>query len=163
MDKLFIYFIILLLGIGKGYGQANSTDFRGKDTTIVGVILDTDSIFLNNNYSRLGARYYYGVHHFKLGVIDISDSVIEDTIIVAYVFNFRSDLRNYFNDFDLKVHRCYIFDLAQFLPCKSDFPRIEGRCGANYEFFPVSNRLITHYSKIYRVINSSKWNGSFKK
>lgn len=154
---------MLLLGIGKGYAQANSMDLRAKDTTIVGVILDADSIFLNNNFSRLGARYYYGVQHLKLGVIDISDSVTKDTIIVAYVFNVRSDLRNYFNNFDLKVNGCYIFDLARFMPCKSDFPRIEGGCQANYEFFPVSNKLITHYSKIYRVINSSKWNGSLKK
>jgi hypothetical protein len=143
------------------YAQKGFRTFS-KDTTVVGVVLESDSIFQILNDNRFGAHYYYGVHHLKIGLVDVSDSLVKDTAIIAYVYNMRSELNSYFKNFNLKDNHCYIFDLGKFSPCKADFPRLEGRCKFT-EFFPLSNKLIKRYSSIYRVINIAPWMGNIRK
>ncbi len=163
MLKSIYSFVLTCLVANIGIAQGNNFSGKVRDTTIVGVLIGTDSIFSVVNDSRAGTRYYYGVHHLKIGIIDITDSLVKDTIILAYVYNIKSELSSYFNNFDLKAGGNYIFNIGLFSPCKSDFPKLEGRCGENEIFFPVSNNLIKHYNRIYRVINVFKWNGSVKK
>jgi hypothetical protein len=159
-----IYCILIIFSIANiGHAQRSSLSGKAKDTTVVGVLIATDSIFPIVNDSRVGTRYYYGIHHLKIGIIDIRDSLVKDTMILAYVYNIKSELKSYFSNFNMKVGRNYIFDLGLFSPCKSDFPKLEGRCAGSGVFSPVSNKLIKQYDQIYRVINMSKWNGLVKK
>jgi hypothetical protein len=162
MHKILIILAIVILVAWTGQAQKNVGHASAKDTTLVGVVLDCDSTFQVINNNRFGTHYYYGIHHFKIGVIDIQDSIIKDTVVIAYVYNMHSELDNYLDNFDLKVNQSYIFDLSEFSPCKSDFPRLEGRCKLT-EFFPLSNKLIKHYSNIYRVINATSWIGVAKR
>ncbi len=133
-----------------------------KDTTIVGRILETDSFFLKPNSSRAGIRYYYGIYHLKVEMIDLVDSLIKDTLIIAIVYNMRSEIKNYIRGFDLKVGKNYIFDIGAFSPCEGDFPKLQGFCDEYLNFIPESNKLIKRYNKIYRVIYSTKWDGNVK-
>jgi hypothetical protein len=160
--KGIVFLLMLSLVTELGFSQSKNLN-EAKDTTIVCVLVGMDSIFSVINESRAGTRYYYGVHHLKVGVIDIKDSLVKDTIILAYVYNIKSELKSYIKSFDLKVGNNYILNIALFAPCKSDFPKLEGRCNENEIFFPVSNKLIGQYKKIYRVINVYKWNGSVKR
>ncbi len=162
MNKI-IYCLLLTFSIVEiGHAQSIGPVERARDTTVVGVLIGTDSIFPVVNESRIGTRYYYGVHHLKIGIIDIRDSLVKDTMIIAYVYNIISELKSYFSNFNMKVGRNYIFDLGQFSPCRSDFPKLEGSCRGDGVFSPVSNKLIKQYDKIYRVINMVKWNGLVK-
>jgi len=155
----------MIVTVNATFAQVNESPLQSfsKDTTVVGLVIETDSIFSIINDNRTGTRYYYGVHHFKIGVIDITDSLIKDTLIVAYVYNIRSELKNYFKNFNIKAGNSYIFNIGLFSPCNSDFPKLEGRCDQNNEFYPVSNKLTKHYAKIYRVINLFRWNGNVKR
>lgn len=163
MSKVICFLLFICLIAKIGLGQNINLAVKAKDTTIVGVLLATDSIFSIINENRAGTRYYYGVHHLKIGIIDVTDSLVKDTMILAYVFNIKSELRSYFKNFNLKAGDNYIFDIGQFSPCKSDFPKLEGRCGENGIFYPLSNKLIEKYNEIFRVINISKWNGTIRK
>jgi hypothetical protein len=165
MLKVVFCSLVMIVTVNEIFAQVNESPLRSfrKDTTVVGVVIETDSIFSIINDSRAGTRYYYGVHHLKIGVIDIADSLIKDTMIVAYVYNIRTELKSYFKNFNIKAGNSYIFDLGLFSPCNSDFQKLEGRCDQNNEFYPVSNKLTKHYTKIYRVINLFKWNGIVKR
>lgn len=132
-------------------------DDKEKDTTIVGQLLDCDSIFIPINNSRAGTRYYYGVHHLKLAVINTENKTVMDTLIVAYVYNVFADHAMYVKNFKLKKGDSYIFDISDFSPCHSDFPKIQGRCDEDGVFLPISNKLINKYKHLYRVINSYKY------
>ena len=165
MVKVILCSVFIFVTLNVAYAQVNESALRlsRKDTTVVGVVIDTDSIFSIINDSRAGTRYYYGVHHLKIGVIDIADSSIKDTIVVAYVYNIRSESKSYFRNFNIKAGNSYIFDIGLFSPCNSDFIKLEGRCDQNNEFYPISDKLTKHYAKIYRVINLFKWNGVVKR
>ena len=123
------------------------------DTTIIGKLIDTDSIFLNIRTTYFGTKYFYGVHHFKIALTDITNNKKNDTIIIAYVYNNLSEHSLYLENFNLKIDSDYIFEVNDFTPCKSDFPRIQGLCDENDYFIPESNKLIKKYKTIYRIIN----------
>lgn len=157
-----ILFSLLSFIVSGAYSQDGYAVSHSRDTTIVGLLTKSDSILEVLNHSRIGTRYYYGVHHLKIASIDLSDSLVRDTMIIAYVYNMKSELASYHRNFDLKDGECYIFDLAEFSPCNSDFPRIEGYCKL-LQFFPLSDSQIKHYKRIYRVINVGQWNGHCRK
>lgn len=138
----------------RSFGQDKK---RSRDTTLVARLLATDSIFNPLNANRFGYKFYYGIHHLRIEAINIGDNSPRDTLIIAWVYNMRSEQRDYDAGFNLILGKKYIFDLAEFEPCKSDFPRLEGVCKQGQSFFPLSNTLIKKYSKIYRVINVSDW------
>jgi hypothetical protein len=128
------------------------TNINNKDTTIVGKLLNTDSIYTIINSTYIGVKYYYGVHHLKIGVINISTNQISDTLIIAYVYNMINEHSLYLKNFNLSIGRNYIFHVHRFVPCKSDFPKIQGWCDEDDYFEPESNKLIHRYKDIYRVI-----------
>lgn len=41
------------------------------DTTIVGKLIDADSIYVRMISTHFGTEYYYGVHHLKIACMDI--------------------------------------------------------------------------------------------
>ena len=137
-------------------GVAQTTGRRDRansfDTTIVGKVIDTDSIFFSGNASRVGQKYYYGLFHVKVGVLDVETDKVTDTLIITFVYNKIYDINMYADRFRLKNDSAYIFDLSYFTPCNSDFPRLEGVCSGG-RFIPLSNKLIKSYTGIYRVIN----------
>lgn len=155
-DIKILIFSILFEFSKVGYTQVQKSINEQKigDTTIIGKIIDYDSIIISSNSSRFGIKYFYGVHHLKVGVLlNFDSNVIVDTIIIALVYNKSMDNLQYSKNFNLKVDSFYIFDLSYFSPCHSDFPRIQGVCSENYLFMPISNKLIKKYTKIYRIVN----------
>lgn len=152
----YIFLIYTLLAI-KSERKAYSS-FNLADTTIVGRVIETDSIFTNSNFQYQGIKYFYGVHHLKVAVIDISDSnKISDTLILAYVYNKLTESQIYQRNFDLKTGDNYIFYVHPFRPCQSDFPKIQGYCLDGIDFYPESNKLIKRYQSINRVIFVTKY------
>lgn len=152
----YITLICVLLAIRT---EAKPSSLGLSDTTIVGKLLETDSIFNNSNTDRLGVKNYYGVHHLKVAVIDVSDSnKISDTLILAYVYNKLTESAIYQRNFDLKAGNNYFFYIHPFKPCQSDFPKIQGSCINGTGFYPESNKLIKRYQSINRVI----YVGNFK-
>lgn len=146
-------YIILIALLAIKSERKSYPSYRMADTTLVGRIIETDSIFSNSNYQYHGINYYYGVHHIKIAVIDISDSnKISDTLILAYVYNKLTESHIYQRNFNLKTGDNYIFYVHPFKPCQSDFPRIQGYCLDGINFYPESNKLIKTYQSINRVI-----------
>jgi hypothetical protein len=139
------------------FGTANSQNAKltANDTTLVGKIISTDSAIITINADRFGYRFYYGLYHLKIGVIDVSSGIVKDTMIVARVYNKRSEIKDYLDGFNLRVGEDYIFDLSVFSPCHSDFHRLEGHCKGNNYFVPLSSKLTKGYSKIYRIVNTT--------
>lgn len=151
----YLFAICVLFSTSKAYDRKSGLDTltRKLDTTIVGKLIDYDSIFIRNRSSYFGTKYYYGVHHLKIVLIDIKDGKIKDTLILAYVYNSLSEHSLYLKNFKLMRNKNYIFNVCYFMPCKSDFPRMQGFCDDNNYFLPESNRLIEKYKHIYRIIN----------
>lgn len=154
--RFFLITWILIFFQMQGY----SNDIRGNiftDTTIVGKLIDMDSIFLRPNIEYTGYKYYYGVHHIKVILLDIVNENKEtDTVILAYVYNRLTETKAYKNGFDLKRDSIYMFYVHQFSPCHSDFPKIQGTCYSDkMEFYPESNQLIRKYYSINRIIYST--------
>jgi len=88
------------------------------------------------------------------------DSLVKDTMVVAYVYNLLSEHAQYFKNFGLVLGKSYILDLSIFFPCHSDFPKLQGKCDINSgEFYPDSKKVVKKYKKIYRVINCVQWDG----
>jgi len=81
---------------------------RGYDTTIVGKVIDADSIFYTMNSSRAGWTFYYGLYHMKIVLLDLQSNQEIDTIIVAYVYNKHSDRTLYDKRFKTKNDSSYI-------------------------------------------------------
>ncbi len=134
--------------------QGQSRRIMGNDTSIVVKVIDCDSIVVRNNIEHMGYKYYYGVHHFKVGLIDIqNNNKVIDTIIVAYVYNRFKDINDYKANFKIIKGKAYLFYVHKFKPCVSDFPRIQGYCDENDNtFYPESNKLIKKYDEIFRII-----------
>lgn len=127
--------------------------YNSKDTIIVGKLIDTDSITIEANSGYSGIKYYYGVHHIKIAVIDIRNKNFIDTLIVSIVYNMVSEKKAYRNNFGLKKDATYAFHVHSFTPCKSDFPRIQGGCSTDSStFYPKSGKLVKSYDSILRII-----------
>ena len=129
------------------------------DTTIVGRVIDMDSFFLRPNIEYTGYKYYYGVHHIKVVLIDIANANKEaDTLILACVYNRLTETQAYKNGFGLKKGAIYMFYIHPFTPCRSDFPKIQGTCySGEMEFHPESNQLIKQYRSINRIIYTASF------
>jgi len=157
---ILIYICVLSLAQCAPLSNINE-EVQINDTTIVGKVIEVDSIFQNSNFQYQGIQYFYGVHHFKIAVIDISDSgKVTDTLILAYVYNKLTESESYKKNFGLNIGEQYIFYIHPFTPCKSDFPRIQGFCSDDgFNFYPESNKLINRYHSINRIIFSIKYRG----
>jgi hypothetical protein len=151
------WFVVVVFLLFCSSAKPQKAISSANDTTIVGRILSTDSTLLILNADRFGNKFYYGLYHLKIGAIDVSKNTISDTLIVVYVYNKRSEIKEYLNGFNLKVGQDYIFDLSIFSPCHSDLHRLEGQCQGDNYFVPFSNKLIKRYSEIYRIINITPW------
>lgn len=133
------------------------------DTTIVGHVLEQDSVKTAVIRTRSELKYYYGIYHIKIGVVNLVDSTIRDTLIIAIVYNNFIERRQYEDSFGIKVGKNYIFTVASFMPCHSDFPKLAGFCDSvQNEFYPEHSRVASKYKNIYRVIFSSTWRGEVK-
>lgn len=159
MNILFLLNILSVFCTAKNRCPININFTSASDTTIVARIIEFDSIFENSNYHRAGVKFYYGIHHLKVVSMDISNSnKIVDTLILAYVYNKQNEYQLYKRNFDLKVDRSYIFDIHLFKPCQSDFPRLQGICSDDGIFFyPESNKMISKYSTINRIIFATEY------
>lgn len=130
-----------------------ATEIGESDTTIVGIVIASDSIRINPA-NLVSGTYYYGIHHYRIGCVDVQTGKVTDTIIVAMVYNIKKESKMYLKNFEVKVGRWYMFDVHNFTPCDSDFPRIEGRCEqGSLQFLPDSKTLISSYKQIFRIIN----------
>jgi len=154
MNKLLrIFPMVLLFQLLINAQTIAAIKIGGSDTTIVGVLIASDSIRINPA-NLLSGTYYYGVHHYAIGRLDVQTGKVTDTVIVAMVFNIKTESKMYLKNFGLKAGKKYIFDVHNFTPCDSDFPRLEGRCDPkSLQFFPDSKTLIDSYKQILRVIN----------
>lgn len=96
----------------------------------------------------------YGIHHIKVVTDNLKEekNILQDTIVVAYVYNNWTEKKQYHKNFDLKTGRKYIFTVHWFTPCSSDFPRMQGYCDGQ-EFYPGSSSLIKKYVTIRRIIH----------
>lgn len=155
-----IFPILLLLQLSINTKAIAAIKMEGSDTTIVGVLIASDSIRINPA-NLLSGTYYYGVHHYAIGRLDVRTGKVTDTVIVAMVFNIKTESKLYLKNFGLKAGRKYIFDVHNFTPCDSDFPRLEGRCDPkSLQFFPDSKTLIDSYRQIFRIINFFEFKNS---
>ena len=153
MTKLLIFFLLSVRN-PDSISLETTNSAISRDTTIVGKLIDNDSIFLNRRSTYFGVKYYYGVHHLRIACINPANNSSNDTLIVAYVYNNTSEHSLYMKNFNLKIGATYIWNIADFKPCQSDFPRIQGKCDQQeFSFLPESNKLIKEYKHIYRVIN----------
>jgi len=161
MNKILITaFLLIVSNIAYSQSKPLKTFLNSKDTNLVGKVIELDSNFAFMNYSRVGAKYFYGIHHCKIGIVNPMDSLVKDTIIIAFVYNLLSEHTQYFKNFGVEPGKCYILDLSIFSPCHSDFPKLQGKCDLNKnEFYPDSKKIIKKYKKIYRVINCVQWDG----
>lgn len=157
MNNIFLIFVLSLVQPQQPLLPIKET--HQTDTTVVGRIIDRDSIFQNANFQYQGVKYFYGVHHLKVELIDVSNSgKITDTVILAYVYNKLTETQAYKRNFGLSIGEEYIFYIHSFKPCQSDFPRIQGRCSEKGAiFYPESNKLIKSYQSINRIIFATKY------
>ena len=150
--KVILLFVLPFFVIAELKSQANQA-IHVKDTILVGKLLDVDPTEARANINHAGIIFYYGVYHLKIERIDIRNNSIIDTVLLAMVYNINTEMNAYRNKFGLKTGSVYAFHVDSFTPCKSDFPRIAGRCRLNdLTFFPVSNKLIKQYVDIPRII-----------
>lgn len=148
-----IFSMLLLFQLSINTKAIAATEIGESDTTIVGVVIASDSIRINPK-NLVSGTYYYGVHHYKIGRLDVQTGKVADTVIVAMVFNIKKESKMYLKNFGIKIGRKYMFDVHNFTPCDSDFPRIEGRCEqGSLQFLPDSKTLISSYKQIFRIIN----------
>ncbi|MDJ1485132.1 hypothetical protein QNI16_31830 [Cytophagaceae bacterium YF14B1] len=96
----------------------------------------------------------YGIHHIKVVTENLKEgkNIRQDTIVIAYVYNNRTERKQYHRNFDLKTGSRYIFTTHLFTPCSSDFPRMQGYCDG-HDFYPVSSSLVKKYATIQRIIH----------
>ena len=155
MKNVFFVCYLIMMQNSKANYIADTKLIR--DSTIVGHIIAMDSIFQNPNYLYSGIKYYYGVFHIKVALMDITDSnKVTDTLILAYVYNKLTESQQYKNCFDLNLQDYYIFYFYPFRPCQSDFPKIQGTCSENGKYFyPESNKLIKN--NIFVICQIMKW------
>ncbi len=140
-----------------------TAEIKSKDTTIVGLVIDQDSVFFKQRYTRSEPTYYFGVHHVKIGLFDINRNQITDTLVIAYVFNYFTEVTQYFRNFGLTNGDKYVFTVSEFNPCQCDFPRLQGICGNDGFFLTDRSQLIKRYKKIHRIIFATKWRPDSKK
>lgn len=134
-----------------------NAEIKSKDTTIVGLLIDQDSVFFKQRYVRSEPTYYFGMHHVKIVLFDIGRRQTTDTVMIAFVFNYFTDLKQYLKNFGLKKGEKYLFVVSEFNPCISDFPKLQGICGDDGFFLTDRSQLIKQYKKIHRVIFVTKW------
>ena len=135
----------------------NPSIISTRDSSIVGKVIEFDSIKLMPVHDYFGVIYYYGVHHIKIRMLDIRDDTFTDTILIAYVYNTRTELDKYKKNFGMKKGETYGFFVSTFEPCDSDFPRLQGICREDGTFKPSSNSNIKSYRTILRVIDLFKY------
>ena len=128
-----------------------------QESTIIAKVLDYDPVVQkldSEYYTRIGERYYYGVHHIKVVLVDVANyNKLSDTLILAYVYNNFTERELYKKNFNLERNKIYAFYLNELIPCSSDFPRLQGNCDVEKNiFYPESNHLIKEYSFIQRII-----------
>jgi hypothetical protein len=125
------------------------------DTIIVAKVIDQDSLHPPVKNQRIGDRYYYGTHHFKIVSIDVRNNDIHfsDTLTVVNIFNLLNNYSIANETLNVEVGKIYVFYLNTFNPFKTDFIRLEGNYKGNGFFYPEQSRLIKRYNKISRVIH----------
>ncbi|MBC6490646.1 hypothetical protein ACFSQD_18175 [Flavihumibacter stibioxidans] len=163
MKIFFLISAILLCYVCSSQDAIDKTEIKSKDTTIVGMVIDQDSVFFKQRYTRSEPAHYFGVHHVKIGLFVISRNQITDTLVIAYVFNYFTEVKQYFRKFGLKKGDKYVFAVSEFNPCQCDFPKLQGICGDDGFFLTDRSQLIKRYKKIHRIIFATKWRLDSKK
>jgi len=147
-----VFFLVVFFKVQTSLSQEQDIAHL-KDTIIAGRLLDIDRIKVNSNSNHAGIIFYYGVHHIKIERLDLRNKSIIDTLVLAFVYNINTETEKYRKDFGLTIGEVYAFHVSSFKPCKSDFPRIQGKCDLyNLNFQPTSNKLIKKYTDILRII-----------
>jgi hypothetical protein len=150
--KKFRFLFALLLTCSASIKSFAAFENKEQDTTIVGNLIKVDSIVESSNTSRGGFRYYYGIFHIRVVMWDVMNNKYGDTLTLAYVYNKITENDLYHKQFNLTLNRKYIFHISPFIPCRSDFPDLEGVCGNDYEFYPIHSEIADKYVVINRII-----------
>jgi hypothetical protein len=94
-------------------------------------------------------EYYYAIQHFKVV------SPKGDTLLIAYVFDTKTQIRAAIENFGITKDSIYEFTLYKLNPCNSDFPVLIG-CAYRGDslYIPHAVSVVKKpYSKILRIID----------
>jgi len=149
--------LALLLILMSNYCSASvSRTFKAADTTIVGKVLQMDSVLLDMPLTHGVDRYYFDIFHLRIQLLNEKKEPI-DTVVIGLVFNKLMEKETYFRNFNFINGTTYIFKLTPLSPCKCIYPKMAGSCKDGL-FIPNSSHVIKSYKEIFQIIYYTELN-----